>query len=222
MNRKQFSECPIVVTAFKGNPVNTYFCRFPEWSSCSWANFYLDEAMGTFIVSSDWGDYQHRWGRSGNKSYGTFEEFIASCDSSYITTKFSYDNREAFREFKPCETADDLKNTIIEMRRREEIDEAQARIFFNHCTYLCGMDNDRDFYDGLYAEIDYVEIASHHAYKYDDVNDLEGKKFCEHLGIEPYGGYMRYGYTGQINFLQNELLPSFLKWLAEYLKEYKK
>ncbi len=216
MSKKKFSECPIVVTVVDGNPIRGYYCRFPEWSNCCWANFYLDTAMGTLTVSSDWGDYSHRWGRSGNASYKTFDEFIASCDSSYITTKFSYDRREEFNVFKVAETVNDLRKEVVEARQRDELTEAEARILYNYCIYLTGFENDRDFYEALHEKVDYVDIESHHAYDYDDCENMSSSKFYEHLGIEPSEGWLQYGYTGRVNFLQDELLPSFLKWLNTY------
>ena len=51
----------------------------------SFARFIISE-NGVLIVDSDWGLYSTRFGAKG----GSMKEFIASCDSEYLTNKCQY------------------------------------------------------------------------------------------------------------------------------------
>ena len=154
MSRKEFLECPIVVTVMEGSPVRSYYCRFPEWSSCSWANFYIDSSMGTFIMSTDWLDLQHRWGRTGNASYDTFDEFIAFCSGTdYIMNKLSYGRRDELREFKYRESTNDLKDHIIKERLQRNLTRPVARILYQVASAANDLDDEREFYNHLYEHL---------------------------------------------------------------------
>jgi hypothetical protein len=99
-----------------------------SFKHCGWAIFTLNDGTGEFSITSDWGNYSHRWNVNHLGGGATLTQFIANAGPEYIATKFSYEKGEGFREqFDPDETFKALKKLIIDERRNYAIDKEETR-----------------------------------------------------------------------------------------------
>jgi hypothetical protein len=159
-----------------------------------WAIFTLNDDTGEFTMTSDWGDYAHRWhvGRQGAKdgTHVTLTEFLAwQTSGEYVVTKFSYNHpKELEDEFDPEKTkrsvADHLRTVNKDLR-----DEGKPTI----------REEIRDIdYDDERSFVDSIER--------DDV-------LRRHLSA-PWE-FIHRKRSGRYEILSKHLLPWFFGWLRE-------
>lgn len=196
--------------------LKAYCFRFDGWTG-SWANFYIDEKTGTFMICSGWGDFCHRWGKTGHEDRKTFTKFIADINCDYIMDKFSY-GRSDFTAVDIDKTFGDIKLDILRLRHSKKLSKAHARIMYLWIKEANVEDDNPDsIYNHLLSSVEYTEISHHDDYDYDDFKDIEDKPFSEIIGIEPYE-CLYFSMTPIKKFVKNELLPMFKNWLSDHLK----
>ena len=176
-----------------------------------WANFTICDRLGEFSIQSDWGNYSYRWGNIGKN---TLEEFLAGCDSCYITTKLSYSKPREFREeFSLSGTIDNVKTQIIEERRSGQLEKRDARILWDYTEKVLKFSDDAEtpegFYNLIHEPVEYFNSRMGEFVEIESLISSMGPDFVFNgASYEPSARYL---------FCQNTLIPFFTNFLREKL-----
>jgi hypothetical protein len=110
----------------------------------SWTHAYLDDDMGTLMITSDWGDWSHRWGLSGMPKGVAFSDFIFGDrnDFNYVARKL-YSGRRDDVEW-------DEKATKRELRKRVARGFRSGEFGPNTCTELMHEIDAAETFEELY------------------------------------------------------------------------
>lgn len=199
--------------------LNAYYFYFENWLG-TWANFYVDNAKGTFMINSDWGDFTYRWGLSGMPENKSFEQFLADCVKScdYVTTKFSY-GRDDARRFCGTHTSNRIKRDILDLRREGAISAEQARCAWLILEDASQYDNDIE-YNSLVSSCFEDTDAYFNSDEFVGIEDLFGfNDFKLSEIIEDIWEYYDRIETPKFRFVRQELLPMFFGFLKDHLEQ---
>jgi len=105
-----------------------YSFTFNEFSG--WAIFTVNDATGEFIITSDWGNYSHRWNTSA-LGVPTLTEFLRRSlqhDPWYVIGKFAMSNKaDLDDDVDERATKREFKNAVGEAYREKIIDAEQVK-----------------------------------------------------------------------------------------------
>jgi hypothetical protein len=111
--------------------VDAYHLTFEP---CGWATAYVDDIRGTLSIVSDWGNYAYRWGTGSFGGERTLSQFLIDAELEYVATKLHVD-LGGIIEIDGHETKRALKQELLQMRRRGEIEAWEARHEWDELEY---------------------------------------------------------------------------------------
>lgn len=160
-----------------------YSFRFKGYS-CSWAIFTINESTGEFLITSDMGNFSHRW-NMGAIAGGNLTEFIGNnTNTNYLVGKLKVGSNSSLLEDHIDE--EETKKTIIEYAKDSEYS--------------------KEYLDELLDELGWVEDFSEAGLLRDGheavLNILTGDS-----------DLVCYEHSPDYKFLRDELLPFFCGWL---------
>ena len=160
------------------------------FQSGGWAIFTINDETGEFGLTSDWGNYAHRWPRDGVGSL-SMKMFLASTNPHYIADKFSYQSAALKDVFDDEATERSFRRAVLEARRSEKIDSEYAL--------------------DLWRDIDALEWGAGRDFMVASV----GQELAEFL--DGTHDYIRYEPSPSHKTLVERLLPFFIDHLREEL-----
>jgi len=186
----------LVLTSTKSLAV-TY--SFKADNGLGWALCTLNEGTGEVLITSDWGNWSHRWDVS-NLGVPTLTEFVAKGDVDYLARKLCPKDR--VRRFSSTNTIDAFKHLLC--KRRLQDGRAGSRNPRRQLT--------KSGARSLWHELEYLE-------DYEDSKDLFVHRACEldellKFVAEPYE-HLEYELTGEFLALRDTVLPPLIKACQE-------
>jgi len=164
-----------------------------------WAIFTINDVTGEFFISSDWGNYSHRWNPDpnilGEPSLTYFLAKSLVADPCYVIGKFKY-------------SSEDLRDRIDETATRKEFKKL-LKSSFQMGEVIIG-----DYQD-LVAEIGYLDYLTEETLLYSLSDSLSFTELFD--SFELIEGYVKYCRSPSWIILEHALLPFFGKFLEKEL-----
>jgi hypothetical protein len=123
-----------------------------------WAIFYIDEEMGSFVCQSSYGTYANIWRHIGDR---TLKQFLAGLNFDYFMGKA----RPDYQRFDRDKSVENVKDAIIQCRRRGDCDRETARHAWDDIE-VNDNDNGVRFCDEVARSDDLLKILGSEYYEY--------------------------------------------------------
>jgi hypothetical protein len=112
-----------------------------------WACCTVNESTGELAITSDWGNWAHRW-NPRHLGSPSLHAFLGEGSLDYIANKLMPLGDR--REFDPHETSKYIRARVLERRRSRMIDEYEARGYWDALGSLADVDSSELYLERLH------------------------------------------------------------------------